>query len=122
MIDLRAMLPAPGQGALAIQCRRDDAETYQLLEALNDPDTAECVAAERALVTALEGDCHSPIAALATVKLNRLDLSVAVGSRDGMPPVVRTTAEAPRGASASVVTAVMDSPFAAEARKLLHKS
>jgi hydroxymethylbilane synthase len=124
MMDLRAMLPAPGQGALALQCRRDDPETHALLAALNDPDTAECVAAERALVAALGGDCHSPIAALATVKLDRLHLSVAVGARDGVPPVVRTTAEARRGASppSAVVAAIMDSPFAVEARNLLHKS
>src|SRR5205823_5056891 len=59
------VLPAAGQGALALQCRGDDAATRSYLSALNDPDTAECVATEREVVRALNGDCTSPIAALA---------------------------------------------------------
>src|SRR6185312_13163282 len=64
-IDLEDMLPAAGQGALALQCRRDDPVTRSFLEGLNDETTAVCVAAERELVKVLQGDCHSPIAVLA---------------------------------------------------------
>jgi len=114
------LLPAPGQGALALQCRRDDARARSLLEALNHPDAAECVAAERALVEAMQGDCHSPIAALATVKLGRIRVEVAVGARDGAPPVARTSAGAPRGDTEALVAAVMTAPFAQAARNLLY--
>jgi hydroxymethylbilane synthase len=87
---------------------------------LNDAGAAECVAAERALVAALEGDCHSPIAALASVKGGRLHMAVAVGGRDGAPPVVRTTAEGPRGDADALVAAVMNTPFGRAARDMLH--
>jgi hydroxymethylbilane synthase len=51
------------------------------------------VAAERALVRALNGDCHSPIGALATVADGRMRMQAAVGGRDGSPPVILASAE-----------------------------
>ena len=115
------MLPAPGQGALALQCRKDDPRTCELLKGLNDPDTEACVAAERALVVALQGDCHSPIAALARVtgKGKRLTLSAAVGARDGSPPVIRATADEPLGSSQAAVKFVVDVLVKQGVRKLL---
>jgi hydroxymethylbilane synthase len=107
-VDIKTLLPAPGQGALALQCRRDDASTRQFLAALNDPVAAECVNAERALVAALEGDCHSPIAALATLATGILSLTAAVGARDGEPPVLHATAEAPGDQPMRAVDAVME--------------
>jgi len=61
-IDPSVMLPAAGQGALAVQCRGDDHVTLGRLLPLNDPASAEAVHAERQVVAALSGDCHSPIA------------------------------------------------------------
>jgi hypothetical protein len=78
-IDPDHLLPAPGQGALALQCRRSDARTMKLLAALDDEPSAACVAAERKLVRALEGDCHSPIAAMATSESGVLTLRAAIG-------------------------------------------
>lgn len=60
-------LPAPAQGALAVECREDDAATRAALERIGDPDAARCVRAERAMLAALEGGCTAPIAALARV-------------------------------------------------------
>lgn len=60
-------VPAAGQGALAIQCRRDDASTREILAGRHDLDTSICVQMERSIVQALQGDCHSPIAAWATI-------------------------------------------------------
>lgn len=117
VIRTEVLLPAPGQGALALQCRRDDAETRRLLRALNDLDTAECVGAERALVAALEGDCHSPIAALATVNGEGIRLQAAVGARDGVPPVARAAAE---GGGDVVVRRVMTLLEAQGVRGVLH--
>jgi hydroxymethylbilane synthase len=88
------MLPAPGQGALALQCRADDARTRSLLAALNDLPTAQAVSLERAVVRRLEGDCRSPIAALASYDVpGHIRLRVAVGGRDGAPPVLRANAQ-----------------------------
>ncbi|HVE73846.1 MAG TPA: hydroxymethylbilane synthase, partial [Mycobacteriales bacterium] len=61
------MLPAPAQGALAIECRADDAELIELLRALDDPDTRAAVDAERALLAALEAGCTAPVGAMAEV-------------------------------------------------------
>ena len=97
-IEETVMLPAPGQGALALQCRREDVSTRSLLVALDDPHgSAECVGIERAVVAALQGDCHSPIAAFACPSVQNIYLQVAVGARDGSPPAVRADARLLRG-------------------------
>mgnify|MGYP001232237116 FL=1 len=88
------MLPAAGQGALALQCRADDRTTRGQVSVLNDSATEKCVDAERRLVQLLGGDCHSPIAALARIESGKLYLRAAVGSRDGGLPLIRAHAEA----------------------------
>jgi hydroxymethylbilane synthase len=74
-------------------CRADDLTTRQVLAALHDPAAAICVDAERAVVAALEGDCVSPIAALANIERGMLRLRVAVGARGGEPPIIEIVAE-----------------------------
>ena len=59
------MLPAPGQGALAVQCRADDQTTLGLLAKLEDESTRKCVTAERAFLSGLGGGCALPVAAYA---------------------------------------------------------
>jgi len=59
------MLPAVGQGAIGVACRADDDKTRTLLAALDHPPTAICVAAERAMLAALDGSCRTPIGGLA---------------------------------------------------------
>jgi hydroxymethylbilane synthase len=66
-LDPLQMLPAPGQGALAIECRVEDLDTEHRLGALNDPGTRAAVTAERALLAALEAGCSAPVGALAEV-------------------------------------------------------
>ncbi|WP_194831990.1 hydroxymethylbilane synthase [Nocardia sp. XZ_19_369] len=61
------MLPAPGQGALAVECRSDDNELIEVLTALDDAPTRASVVAERALLAELEAGCTAPIGALAEV-------------------------------------------------------
>src|SRR5579875_1082646 len=77
------LLPAVGQGALALECRADDARTRALLAAIEDPTAAAAVAAERAFLAALGGDCNTPLAAHATVADGRLRLRAEVLSPDG---------------------------------------
>lgn len=93
-IDATEILPAPGQGALALQCRRGDDRTRNVLRLLNDDSSAACVSAERELVRLLKGDCLSPIAAFAQIEGTRLHLRSAVGGRNGMPPIFRAQASA----------------------------
>ena len=67
VLDPLQMLPAPAQGALAIEVRGDDEELLELLAALDDPDTRFAVDAERALLAALKAGCTAPVGAMAEV-------------------------------------------------------
>jgi hydroxymethylbilane synthase len=83
VIPLEVMLPAPGQGALAVQCRADDEETLRLLLAIHDPGIAAAVEAERALLSHLGVDGSLPVAAYAEKDAGVLILTGAVFSPDG---------------------------------------
>jgi hydroxymethylbilane synthase len=61
------MLPAPAQGALAVECRAGDTALAELLAMLDDADTRAAVAAERALLAELEAGCSAPVGAIAEV-------------------------------------------------------
>ena len=76
-------LPAVGQGALALECRADDGATRALLAAVDQPAAATAVAAERAFLAAVGGDCNSAIAAHATLADGRLTLRALVTDPDG---------------------------------------
>ncbi len=67
VLDPIQLLPAPAQGALAVECRASDDDAVGQLAVLTDPDTAVAVTAERALLSALAGGCTAPIGALAEV-------------------------------------------------------
>lgn len=86
------MLPAPGQGALAVQCRSDDDDTRTRLAVLEDPDVRSAVTAERAFLERLEAGCSSPVAAHARVDGGRIHLRGLVASLDGKT-VTRVEAE-----------------------------
>ena len=78
------LLPAPGQGALALEAREADEATRALLERLNDPPTAAAVRAERRVLRDLEGGCRLPVSALGTPLADGgLRLRGAVAAPDG---------------------------------------
>ena len=81
-LDAPDWLPAPAQGAIAIECRDDDARTQALCAALDHAATRCCTEAERAMNRALHGSCHVPVAALAQLHGARLSLHGLVGSAD----------------------------------------
>ena len=76
-------VPAVGQGALAIEVRADDPEIKKLVVAINDSDTAACVAAERTVLGMLGGGCQVPIGAYATIADGVLHLQAIVAAVDG---------------------------------------
>jgi hydroxymethylbilane synthase len=76
-------LPAPAQGAIAIECRSDHLATRALCAALDHSDTRTCVEAERAMNRALHGSCHVPVAAHARLEGEHLRLDGLVGAADG---------------------------------------
>jgi hydroxymethylbilane synthase len=81
--DIEQMVPAVGQGALAIQTRTDDTQTSSLVATLDDADTRAAVTAERAFERRLGGGCHAAIAAHGTVDGAALLLRAFVGSEEG---------------------------------------
>jgi len=119
-IDAAEMIPAPAQGALALQCRADDAHSRELLAALDDAETHQCVAAERELVRLLNGDCTSPIAALAEVSHGRLAMRAAVGARGGTPPVLYAEAESAVANPLGLAQTIFDILQHQDVTRLLH--
>ena len=77
------MLPAVGQGALALECRADDTATRELLERLEDRGTRQAVEAERAVLRALGGGCQLPIGVSTSLRQDTLHLRAIVLSPDG---------------------------------------
>lgn len=92
-------LPAPGQGAIAIECRVEDARTRQLLAAIDHAPSRAAVLAERALLAALGGNCHSPIAVLTEAEDGMLTMRAAIFSPDGAERVEGTVRFAPGDAA-----------------------
>ena len=85
-------LPAVGQGALAIECRTDDAEVRQMLDFLNDQPTVYATAAERAFLGLLEGGCQVPIGVHADVNGEQIKIEAIIAALDGST-VLRDTIE-----------------------------
>jgi len=81
-LPLELMLPAPGQGALAVQCR-DDAGSRDFLRAINHSETECTTAAERAFLSGLGGGCSTPVAAHGTIEGGALNLRGRVIATDG---------------------------------------
>ncbi|PCD01856.1 hydroxymethylbilane synthase [Sphingomonas spermidinifaciens] len=82
-LPIETMLPAPSQGAIGIEVRASDADARALVGAIDHADTHACVMAERALLAALEADCHSPVAAHARFEGGVMVLAAQLLSEDG---------------------------------------
>jgi hydroxymethylbilane synthase len=82
-LSVEEMLPAVGQGAIGAECRGDDAPTLALLAAIDHPPSSACVRAERALLAALDGSCHTPIGGLAEVVEGALRLRALIARPEG---------------------------------------
>lgn len=88
------MVPAVGQGVLAIETREDDSRVNELVSSLNDPGTAWCVAVERSFLKRMGGGCQVPLAAHCTMLGDRASLVAAVAHPEG-DPVLRDSWEGP---------------------------
>ena len=82
-LDPELCVPAVGQGALAIECREDDAELLELLEKIKDEHTTRTVTAERTFLHLLEGGCQVPIAGYAYLEEDEVVLTALVATPDG---------------------------------------
>ena len=77
------MMPALGQGAIALQCKEDDQKTLNILQSVNDKETYYCIQAERALLEAIGGDCNTAIGGLAKLSNQKISLKSELFSNDG---------------------------------------
>ena len=89
-LETDAWLPAPAQGAIGIECRAVDSDTLALIGAIDHAPSRAQVTAERALLAALGGSCHSPIAVLTSLDGADLTLRAALFSPDGAERIERT--------------------------------
>jgi hydroxymethylbilane synthase len=94
------MVPAPGQGALAVECPDTDPGLADLLACVDDPDSRAAATAERAVLAELKAGCHAPVGAYAVVT-GVLRLTGVVIADDGAPPV-SASAAGPSGEAARV--------------------
>jgi hydroxymethylbilane synthase len=101
VIEPETVVPAPGQGALALEARTDDARVTSLLQAVDHGPTRLATGAERALLARLEGGCHAPVGALGTWEDGVLTLTGVVAAvrgdrivRGNIREAVRTDADA----------------------------
>ena len=82
-VDVEGLTPAPGQGCLALEARTGDERVAGLAAGITDARALAELTAERAVVTALEATCHTPVGAHARIDGDRLTLDAYVGSPDG---------------------------------------
>lgn len=114
------MLPAVGQGAIGIECRRGDAPVEERVARLAAPPTAACVAAERAMNARLGGSCEVPVAGHARIDGETLSLTGLVAAVDG-GEIVRHTASGPVSDAVSIGDRLGGDMLAAGADRILEE-
>ncbi len=117
-LELDTMIPAPGQGALALEIRKGDLRTAEMIQAIHHPPTAAAVLAERAFLRSMGGGCNSPIAVYADLEGGALRVVGLVAQPDGKRVLRKTwtqAAESPEAAGESLANEL----FSMGARDLL---
>ena len=83
VFSLSEIIPSAGQGAIALQCRKNDFGMIKLLKAINHRETNICVNAERDVLKVLDGDCETPVGVNAKIQNNKLNIVTELFSLDG---------------------------------------
>ena len=83
VFNIEQKLPAIGQGVIALQCKKNDQKTLNILKTINDKETYYCIQAERALLEAIGGDCDTAIGGLAKLSNDKISLKSQLFSNDG---------------------------------------
>jgi hydroxymethylbilane synthase len=120
-VPLEELIPAPGQGALALEARADDERAAEAAAALTDRDSLTRLTAERSLVAALDASCHTPLAGHAGLADGRLTLSAFVGLPDGSH-WIRDRLEGDPGSPTELGRAVAERLLAAGAAEVLERA
>jgi len=118
VLDAGVMLPAVGQGALAIECRAEDEEVRKLLAPLNDEKTRTEISAERSFLAELQGGCRVPLGGHAILAGETLRLRGLVGSPDGKT-VIRGERSGPSHTAVTIGKALAQEIAARGGREIL---
>lgn len=118
VLERDVMLPQVGQGALAVECRADDADAIERLAAIDHPASRVTVEAERAFLRAVGGGCDAPVGAHATVAGGIISLEVLVASPDGRVLVRRQATGADPEAVGAEAAAALPRAMLEESRTL----
>lgn len=119
LVDPQIMPPAPGQGSLAFTCRRGDERAFAALALIAHADSAVAIAAERALLEALDGSCRTPIGCVSTLAGGQLRLLAEILTPDGAKTWRREDAAAADVASATELGRALGAQLRAEAGAVL---
>lgn len=90
LFDPSEFMPAPAQGALAVECRADDEATRAAIDALADAEATACASAERQVLATLEAGCTAPVAAFASVRGGEVELTAGAFAVDGSAQLTET--------------------------------
>lgn len=116
------MLPAVGQGFLAIECREDDSETRALVASTEDADARRIADAERAFLAAVGGFCRTPLAAYATVNEDHsLSIEVMVAALDGTQVIRERLDASPETSATEIGTRLKEATFARGAGTIIER-
>mgnify|MGYP000923252891 CR=1 len=117
-LDYDLLLPAVGQGSIAVEAREDDEEIMTLIGQLDDQETRTAITAERAFLAALQGGCQVPIGAIAEVREGLLRLQGLVANLEGTT-IIRDHLSGPAAAAVELGRALADSLLAQGAGEIL---
>ncbi len=118
IFDPKLMLPAIAQGAIGVQCRKDDPAISKLLGSINHLDTYDCIRAERALLGALDGSCKTPLAGYAVLKNDLIFLDGLIASPDGSN-IIRSNVSGPRSSALALGKQLADQLLSQGGDKIL---
>jgi hydroxymethylbilane synthase len=119
ILDLKRMLPAPGQGALAIETRKGDPRVELFASALNHEPSFTAVTAERSFLQRMGGGCNVPVAAYAQATGDSFEIEGLVASPDGAK-IIRDSVQAELGCADEAAAELADSIFARGGRAILN--
>jgi hydroxymethylbilane synthase len=119
-LDFTQMLPAPGQGALAIEVRSDDAQAIKVTSALNHAPTADAVSAERHFLHRMGGGCNVPVAVYAQLNGDQIEIDALVASPDGRT-ILRDSIQQKVGLAAEAAVLLAERMLGRGARAILEK-
>ena len=114
------VLPAVGQGALAVETREEDAKIRDIIAFLNDADTMNCARAERAFLARVEGGCQVPVGVYATMEGEELAVEAVIASLDGKQ-FFRDVTKGPREEAEHLGTLLAEKLLDAGGREILRE-